>query len=131
MTSAFNWSLRSSKELTGIHPDLRAVADKALKLSPQDFIVIDGVRTIAEQQHYVAVGASQTLKSRHLHGFAIDVVPLVMKKVRWELPFFVPIVVAFKDAASELGIPIVCGYDWKGHWDAGHFELRKKEYPDP
>lgn len=128
--SAFRWSLRSSKSMEGIHPDLRKVCDLALRLTDQDFIVIDGKRTLGEQKKHVASGASKTMKSRHLHGFAVDVAALIAGKVRWEAVYYKPLGVAFKQASTRLGIPIKWGGDWK--WkDWGHFELDKKRYPDP
>jgi len=131
MTALFKWSLRSLGEMKDIHPDLRKVCNLALKYSTTDFIVTDGKRTLAEQKKHVASGASKTLKSRHLHGLAVDVAPLVAGKVRWEAAYFRPIAEAFRQASRELGIPIEWGGDWKTFKDMPHFELRKKEYPDP
>lgn len=128
--TGFKWSLRSKKEMYNIHPDLRRVCNLALKMSDIDFLIIDGRRTIAEQRMHVKNGASKTLRSRHLHGYAVDVAPLIEGKIRWEPAYFKPLGVVFKKAAIRARVPIVWGGDWK--WkDWGHFELDKKVYPDP
>lgn len=128
-----SWSKRSLAELKGIHPDLRKVCDLSLDMALKrghDFMIIDGVRTREEQIKHYKSGASKTMKSRHLHGLAIDFMPLVMGKGRWESVYFKPIGLVFKHAAIQLRIPITWGGDWK--WkDWGHVELSKKAYPDP
>ena len=84
--SNFTLGANSLKELNGVHPDLVAVVRRALELSAQDFAVHDGIRTPAEQKQLVASGASQTLDSRHLTGHAVDLVPYINGKLRWEWP---------------------------------------------
>lgn len=125
--TAFKWSLRSLKEMAEIHPDLRLLCDEALALTTVDFIVIDGKRTLEEQKIHVANGASKTLKSRHLHGFAVDVAALIGGKIRWETVYYDPIREAFLKASKQLGIPL----GPRISWDPGHFELSKRRYPDP
>lgn len=127
MTEKYSWSKDSLKQMQGIHPDLRKLCDRALRLSRIDFRVIDGVRTLAEQRRHFNNGASKTMKSRHLHGYAVDLAALVGGKVRWEDVYYKPIREAFEKASAQLSIPI--GKAIK--WDMGHIELAKKEYPDP
>lgn len=123
----FKWSERSLVEMEGIHPDLRKLCDLALKLSTQDFGIIDGLRTIKEQREYVRLGASKTMNSRHLHGLAVDTMAYVNGKGRWESILYIPIRKAFEQASAKLDIPI----GKKISWDIGHIELAKKRYPDP
>lgn len=123
----FRFSKRSKSHLTEVHPDLQRLAQRALSISSIDFMVIDGIRTLEEQKRHVKSGASKTLKSRHLHGFAIDFVAIVGGKIRWEPVYYGPIRDAFKAAAKELGIAL--GPDIS--WDPGHIELSKRRYPDP
>lgn len=129
MAKGFKWSARSLRELEGIHKDLRKVADLALKLSPYDFIITDGKRTIEEQRKHVANGASKTMKSRHLSGHAVDYVAVVGGKVSWNYTYMKAIADAFKQAAKQLGISIVWGGDWKNFKDTPHIELSKVKYP--
>jgi peptidoglycan L-alanyl-D-glutamate endopeptidase CwlK len=118
-----------------IHPDLRRICDVALSLVGSkytflDFIIIDGRRTIDEQRLHVARGASKTMNSRHLHGYAVDFAAIVDGKIRWEPSYFKLIGAEFKNAAAKCRTPIKWGGDWK--WkDWGHIELDRKRYPDP
>lgn len=109
----FTLSKSSLKELQGVNADLIALVRRAIELSPQDFAVHDGTRTLAEQQRLVASGASQTLHSRHITGDAVDLVPLINGKLRWEWPPIYAIADAVRVAANELGTPL----RWGGAWD--------------
>lgn len=115
---SFKLSQKSLKELHGVHPDLVAVVQRAVELSVQDFAVHDGMRTLKEQQRMVEAGASQTLDSRHLTGHAVDLVPYINGKLRWEWPPIYRIADAVRMAAGELGIPL----RWGGAWDVSFTE---------
>jgi len=119
----------SRKKLEGVHPDLVRVVSLAIGLSTVDFSVIEGLRTAERQAELVRAGASQTLKSRHLTGHAVDLVPLVEGKIRWDWPLFHPLAVAMKEAARQLNIPLEWGGDWAKFPDGPHFQLPWKEYP--
>lgn len=127
----FHLSQRSRLNLTGVHPDLVEVVLRALEISPLDFTVIEGLRTIKRQQELFATGASKTMKSRHIHGFAIDVAPLVAGSIRWDWPLYDRLIVAFKQAAKDVGVKVEFGYDWKSFKDAPHIQLPSATYPDP
>lgn len=120
---------RSRARLSGVHPDLVRVVERALQLSPLDFTITEGVRSLARQKELYAAGASQTMNSRHLSGKAIDFAVLVEGKVRWDWPLYPKVAAAFKQAALELGVPIVWGGDWKSLRDGPHVELDRKKYP--
>jgi peptidoglycan L-alanyl-D-glutamate endopeptidase CwlK len=128
-TQRFKLSARSRSRLTGVHPDLVRVVERAIQLTDTDFAVIEGVRTLAKQREYVASGASQTLNSRHLTGHAVDLAAYVGRELRWDWPLYHKIAAAMKQAAVELSIPIVWGGDWKKFPDGPHFELSRKDYP--
>lgn len=131
--SPFNWSLRSLGNLKDIHPDLRNVCNVALvkcNVMGNDFVVIDGLRTIEEQNDFIKRGVSWTLNSRHLYGYAVDIAALIHGKIRWEGDLYKPIARCFFEASDELDIPIVWGGKWKQR-DWGHFELDRRRYPDP
>lgn len=104
---------KSLSELKGVHPDLVSVVKRAIELTVQDFSVHDGIRTLDEQKKLVASGASQTLDSRHITGHAVDFVPYVNGKLRWEWGPIYKIADAVRTAAKELDIPI----RWGGAWD--------------
>jgi peptidoglycan L-alanyl-D-glutamate endopeptidase CwlK len=122
-------SVRSRSRLMGVHPALVAVVEAALARSPVDFMITEGLRTPERQASLVKVGASRTLKSRHLTGHAVDVAALVDGQVRWDWPLYGRIAEAFKSAALELNTPIVWGGDWKSLRDGPHFELDRRIYP--
>lgn len=111
--SDFKLGDKSIKELKGVHPDLVAVVKRAIELTVQDFAVHDGKRTFEEQQRYLESGASQTLDSRHLSGHAVDLVPYIGGKLRWEWEPIYKIAEAVRTAARELGTPL----RWGGAWD--------------
>jgi peptidoglycan L-alanyl-D-glutamate endopeptidase CwlK len=104
---------QSQAKLAGVHPDLVRVVGRAIELTAQDFSVIDGVRTLAEQKRYVASGASQTLDSRHLTGHAVDLAAYINGQSRWETVPLCDIAEAVRMAARELNVPI----RWGGCWD--------------
>lgn len=127
----FRFSARSIANLD-VHPDLRRVANRALQISPLDFIVVDGGRTIEEQRMYVRTGKSKTMKSRHLGGFALDFVAWFGGKVSYKWEHMKAVAGAFKKAGDELLGPgrIEWGGDWKTFRDGPHIQLSAKYYPD-
>jgi peptidoglycan L-alanyl-D-glutamate endopeptidase CwlK len=120
---------RSLDRLKGVHPDLQKVVRRAIEITPIDFTITEGLRTLERQKALLAAGASQTLKSRHITGHAIDFAALVAGEVRWDWPLYGKIAAAFKAAAAELGVPIIWGGDWKSLRDGPHVELDRKAYP--
>ena len=126
----FRFSSRSLRNLEGVHPDLVAVAHRALQLTEVDFLVTEGLRTMEKQIELVRAGASRTTRSRHLTGHAIDVAAWVAGGVRWDWPLYEELSKAFKQAAAELKVPIVWGGDWKSFKDGPHYELSRTEYPE-
>jgi len=127
----FRFGLRSKTNLIGVHPDLQAVAELALYLTPVDFTVTEGLRTAARQRELFENRKSMTLRSRHLTGHAIDVVALRDGKVTWDWQAYEQIAVAFKQAAKELNVDIEWGGDWETFKDGPHFQLSHTSYPAP
>ena len=117
---------RSKQNLSGVHPDLVAVVERAIEITEQDFSVLEGIRNINRQRELVKAGKSTTMNSRHITGHAVDLVP---HPVSWDWEYFYPIVDAMKDAAEELGIDIVAGADWENFPDGPHFQLDWDSYP--
>lgn len=131
MKNNFTFSQRSIDNLKGVHPDLVKVVHRALAMSEQDFVVIEGVRTKEKQAEYIKKGASKTMNSRHLTGHAVDLYPYMgngkLEMNDWSI--FRKVANAMKQASQELNIPIVWGGDWKKFKDGPHFELDRKVYP--
>ena len=103
---------RSRKNLEGIHSNLLLVVEKAIQLTTIDFAVTQGLRTLEEQKKLFESGASQTMKSKHLTGHAVDVVALPDGRVSWEIAYYLKIAEAFMRASSLLEI----GLRWGGAW---------------
>lgn len=126
---SFTFGPRSLSKLEGIHPDLRKVMDRAIEITTLDFSVTEGLRTEARQKQLVAIGASKTMKSRHLTGHAVDVAPFAAGKTRWDWPLFHQLAPVIKQAAADVSVPIEWGGDWQSFPDGPHFQLPWTEYP--
>lgn len=128
-------SASSDLRLQGVHPDLVKVVRLAVSLCPSQIMVIEGVRSLAKQREYFAAGKSQTMRSRHLDGHAVDLGPELDTdgdgdiELSWNPHDFVAIAIAMKHAASNLKIPIEWGGDWKTFHDSPHFQLPRRIYP--
>ena len=64
---------RSRSRLKGVNPKLVNVLNEAIKL--MDLTILEGLRSAERQKELVASGASKTMKSKHLKGWAVDVTP--------------------------------------------------------
>ena len=120
---------RSKQRLKGVHPDLVKVVERAIEISTIDFTVLEGLRTPERQKALLEAGASQTLNSRHITGLAVDLGAWVDNQVDWSWPLYHKIATAMKDAATQEGVSIVWGGDWRTFKDGPHFELNRKVYP--
>ncbi len=125
----FKLGRASLDRLAGVHPDLIRVVKRAIALTPVDFRVTEGRRSIKRQAELVKAGASKTMNSRHLTGHAVDVVALIDGAVRWDWPLYDRIAKAFKAAAKAEGVPLDWGGDWPKFRDGPHFQLPWKQYP--
>lgn len=123
------WSNSSWDKLSRVHPDIIKGMNVALQESPIDFRVIEGLRTLARQKQLVASGASTTLRSRHLTGHAVDIVPLVNGVVRWDWPLYHRMAPAIKLAFKSVGVPIEWGGNWRSFPDGPHWQLPWDKYP--
>lgn len=136
------WSKRSLDNMKGLHPDLILVLNRALQTSPHDFVVTEGLRTLDRQKELVHIGASKTLKSRHLkqadnYGHAFDFYAMVDtnndEKISFEemsnVRLMIPIADAIKAAAKEKNVAVTYGGDWRKFKDYPHFELDRAVYP--
>ncbi len=108
----FKLSQRSLDKMEGVDADLVAVTKRAIELTKIDFGVIYGMRTIQEQEKLVAAGKSQTMKSKHLVGRAVDLMAYVDGKGCWELNVYDDLCDAMKEAAKELSVAIKWGAAW-------------------
>ena len=128
--SNFKFGKKSMGHLTGsengvfVNSKLQELCLAVLSRSPIDFMIVDGVRTIAEQKINVKKGYSKTMKSKHLLGRAIDFAPILSAGLpNWEnIDGFKTIGKLFKVVAKEMKLDITWGGDWT--WkDWGHIQL--------
>ena len=112
---------RSQKELIGVEPALAFLVTEAIKITTQDFTVLDGVRSMEEQRKLVARGVSKTYNSYHLNGLAVDLVAYVDGTLSWDAKYYPAIAKAMKKVAKKHGIKVDWGFDLWG-WDMAHFQ---------
>ena len=143
--SNFKLSQRSLNSLNGVDPDLVKVVKRAIELTEQDFIVIEGLRT--REQMMINYGKGRTaaqlavhgipasyakpkeakvtwlsnpFASNHAKGRAVDIVP---NPVDWsDISKFKKINEAMQAASKELGVKLSYGGDWTKK-DYPHWEL--------
>lgn len=109
---SFKLSQRSLDKLEGVDSNLVDVTKRAIELTKVDFGVIYGMRTEEEQAKLVASGKSQTMKSNHLIGRAVDLMAYVDGKGCWELNVYDDLCDAMKAAAEELDVAVKWGAAW-------------------
>lgn len=138
--SKYSLGNNSKSKLTGVHPDIVKVVERAIQITSQDFIVLEGVR--GKEQCYINWGKGRSaatlavvgvptkyaqpkmgkvtwlndpLNSKHCiqkdgYGHAVDLVPY---PVDWNtLSKFEAIGKAMLTAAKELKISLRWGADW-------------------
>ena len=109
---SFKLSQRSLDKLEGVNPKLVAVVQKAILFTKVDFGVTYGLRTVEEQEKLVAAGRSQTMKSKHITGHAVDLIAYVDGKGCWELNVYDDLADAMAQAALDEGVAIRWGAAW-------------------
>lgn len=93
------------------------------------FIIVQGLRNVAQEAANVAKGASQTMHSRHLPdkthhlAAAVDVACLDAAGITWDVKAYQDLAPFIKTAAEKLKIPIEWGGDWHTLKDFGHWQL--------
>lgn len=118
---AFELTDADRGNLVGVDLRLVNVMELLAQRSPIRFKITEGVRTIERQRKLYAEKKTKTLKSKHLTGHAVDIVPLVNGKPSWEWKHYTPLIKTAKQVCAELGLRVKFGYDWG--WDAPHMEL--------
>ena len=135
MSKKYILSKLSLSRLVGLNANLEAVVKRAIEITEQDFMVVEGVRS--KEQCFINYGKGRTaeqcltkgvpaqyaqpklakvtwlnnpLSSKHVTGHAVDLVPY---PVDWEdATKFDKVAKAMFAAAKELGVSIRWGADW-------------------
>jgi len=97
--------------------------EQAIKETPLDFAVTEGLRSPQRQKQLVSEGKSQTLKSKHLTGHAVDLAAIVDGKISWDKPYYFQLAEVMKKVAADQNVKIRWGGDFKSFFDGPHFEL--------
>jgi peptidoglycan L-alanyl-D-glutamate endopeptidase CwlK len=149
---SFSLNKSSIAKLAGVHEDLICIVMQAAATCPVQIIVTDGARTVEDERAMVAAGKSQTMNSRHIGGYAVDLCALIDGKASWDWQYLYQIADAMRAAADELGHPVRWGGCWailsapavqmntrylavkrlakqKPFLDGPHFELPSPPYP--
>ena len=109
---SFRLSERSMSMLQGVDEQLVATVKLAILITKIDFGVICGIRTMEEQRALVEKGASQTMRSKHLDGKAVDLMAYIGSRGSWELNLYDDIADAMQEAAVETGAVLRWGAAW-------------------
>lgn len=141
---AYQFGQRSLDNLKGVHPNLVKVLKEAIKESPIDFTITEGLRTTQRQKDLYAQGRSKPgkkvtnadgvrNKSNHQaksdgYGHAVDLYPFFSGQVQVNhkdtIKNLEKIAIHIKAVAKCLGVNITWGGDFKSLYDAPHFELK-------
>ena len=121
----FELSKRSNNKLNTVDSRMQYVVREAIKLTKVDFGVICGKRTEGEQRKLVESGASQTMKSKHLDGIAVDLMAYVGSRASWELNLYDDIADAMAEAARKFDIGVCWGAAWATPSDPYPMDISK------
>ena len=108
----YKLSTKSQERLMGLEPELKEIVYEAIKVTKVDFGVIEGLRTEEKQKQLVESGASQTMKSKHLDGRAVDLMAYIGGRGSWELNVYDEIADAMKEAAIKVDVAVRWGAAW-------------------
>lgn len=113
---------KSLKELEGVHPKLVEIVQYSIQATTIDFSVHDGLRQSSEQKILYDQGASTldgiTKLSQHQiqnsgYGHAVDLVPYINGKLRWEWEPIFHIALIVQSVSEVLDTKIRWGGCWK------------------
>lgn len=146
----YKFGKRSLDNLKNVHPDLVKVMMAAIKNSPVDFTITEGLRSQTRQKELYAQGRTKKgikvtyvdgVKKLSNHqdevdgkkdnlGSAVDLYPFFLGQVQVNhndtIKNLKLIAAHIKKVAAELKIGITWGGDWKNPYDPPHFELKRK-----
>lgn len=131
--NGYQFSRQSVGNMKGLHPDMVRVLHRALEITPYDFGVLEGVRSIERQREYFRNGNSTTMNSQHLiqdtgFGHAVDLVVWVDGKPTQKHKYFRKVIQAIFTAAIDLGVQVEAGALWRDFLDSAHIQLNPRYY---
>jgi len=118
----FKFGNSSLEKLDTVHPDLKLIMTETIKLTPIDFGITEGLRSIERAEQLQKEGASKVgSKSKHCVGKAVDIVCYNNGDVTWDLDFYEAVAQVVGEVSELLDIPI----RWGGSWETGNFKLNR------
>lgn len=118
----FKFGKGSLEKLNTVHPDLKLVMQEVIKLTPIDFGITEGIRSLERAEQLKADGLSKVgSKSKHCQGKAVDIVCYDNGKVTWDLDFYEAVAQVVGEVSELLDISI----RWGGSWQTGNFILNR------
>lgn len=119
---------RNLENLQKLAPHTRAAAMKWYQYCQDngiEVLIYETTRTVEQQRENVRKGASQTMRSYHLVGQALDFVPARGANVSWE-EYNRPDIQKALNYAKSIGFE--WGGDWKGFVDTPHLQYNYNGY---
>ena len=118
----FKFGKGSLEKLETVHPDLKLVMNEVIKLTPIDFGITEGMRSLERAEQLKADGLSKVgSKSLHCQGKAVDIACYDKGKVTWELEYYEAVASVVGEVCEILDIKI----RWGGSWVTGDFKLNR------
>jgi peptidoglycan LD-endopeptidase CwlK len=125
---AMTYKERNLANIAELAPNTRYLAEKWHEYCEKngiDILIYETIRTEEQQRKNVQEGKSKTMKSYHLVGQALDFVPVVNGKAKWD-GYDLPQIKKAIAEAKRLGFE--WGGDWEGAWDKPHLQFKYKGY---
>jgi peptidoglycan L-alanyl-D-glutamate endopeptidase CwlK len=118
----FKFGQRSLDNLQDVNEDLRNVMLQTIKLTPIDFGITEGMRSLERAEQLKNEGLSKVgSKSKHCQGKAVDIVCYNNGEVTWELDFYEAVAQVVGEVSELIDVPI----RWGGSWQTGVFVLNR------
>ena len=119
----FKFGQKSLDNLADVHEDLRLVMIEVIKITPVDFGITEGMRSLERAEKLKAEGLSKVgSKSKHCLGRAVDIVCYNKGEVTWDLDYYQAVAQVVGEISEALQIPI----RWGGSWKTGDFNLNRE-----
>jgi peptidoglycan L-alanyl-D-glutamate endopeptidase CwlK len=125
----FQFSQRSTNQMSGVDFRLIEIANLAIELTEIDFGIpqYGGLRTTDDQYSLYLDGKSKCDGTEHISmhqlGYALDVFAYVDGKASWEKEHLTKVALAMLQAAQILETPLHWGGFWQTFVDLPHFQL--------
>lgn len=140
--SQWKFGKRSNMMMEEIPEKFRSCITQALSISPVDFGVIESARHVERQMQMVAIGASQTMNSKHIpdmwdgedrkYAHAVDLMAYIGSRGSWELPLYFKIATSMAQAAQDHDLKLRWGGAWTtnsiGDWHPRSMEDAHLQY---